>query len=147
MREREKNEKEKGRKKRSQRERKKKKEKRKCFFNERRERSLIIYIYIQLLTTMHSHLKNFSYSTIIAACIFSVSGAKNSNIAIQHHYCGCTYLLFIATCHTENCHIKCKVVLFALVLLVSIMDSYKFSLDHETKFWVGLILTCLQKAF
>ena len=41
----------------------------------REEREFYIYIYI------------FSYSTIVVACILSISGAKNNNIAIWHHYC------------------------------------------------------------
>ena len=89
-REKKKNE-EKRRKKRShrEREREREKEKRKCFFNERRERSLIKKKLASCgsawpLMVVHcsKKLKNFTYGTTIVACILNISGSKNSNIAI-----------------------------------------------------------------
>ena len=66
---------EKGRKKRSRG------EKRKYFFNERRERSLIKYIYF-LASYYNAQPFNFSYGTTTTTYILSIRGAKNSNIAI-----------------------------------------------------------------
>ena len=67
-----KNEKEKGRKKRS---RERERKKRKNIFLMRRRKSLIIKKII-------SYLLNFSYNTVSVACILSISGVKDSNIAI-----------------------------------------------------------------
>ena len=71
IREREKkNEKEKGIKKRSRGKRKRKKRKKNIFLiREEREFNKILLLF-------------FSYCTIAVACILSISGAKNSNIAI-----------------------------------------------------------------
>ena len=85
MREREKkNEKEKGKKKRSQRERKRKKIENIFLLGEDREFNN--FFYFLFLASHYSaqpfKLKKFSYSTIATACILSISGAKNSNIAI-----------------------------------------------------------------
>ena len=81
--ERKKNEKEKGKKKRSQRERKRKKRENIFLLGEERE---FIFYFFYFLASRYSaqpfKLKKFSYSTIATACILSISGAKNSNIAI-----------------------------------------------------------------
>ena len=80
--ERKKKEKEKGKKKRSHGERKRKKREKKFYWEKNKEKRIFYFFLASRYSAQPFKLKKFSYSTIAAACILSISGAKNSNKAI-----------------------------------------------------------------
>ena len=69
-------------KRRKAREREKERKEKIFFYWEKRGNLIIFFFLASRYNAQPFKLKKYSYSTVVAACILSISGAKNSNKAI-----------------------------------------------------------------